>query len=391
MKIENINFLILIRFMKNFVIFGPFVIIYGNHIGMSSKEMVSVFTLFSTLFLILDLPCGHLADKIGHRQALALGMFLYGSGSLLLGLWNTSHSMWIAQIFFALGQSIHMGSDSGLSYLMLSKHNRHSSFSSIERKVLSIYSASNFFICVIGGRIAAYSFEMIFIVTAILQFLTVGLCYFLPDLKSLSTKERYTIKIKIKKFIEVFVAQRSFSPLLGFFLFSAAMRLIFFTIPADVYSKINNVEKSAYFIGSAALVSFLYFMIRKHLPKNTVKKSIPPLFCLAGIFLCMDHLAFTFMALVIFNITLIEFIPILMEYFMHHFGHMGEATAMSLISTGNSIFIAICGPLSTYLAAQFGISSTFVIFFSGCLGLLIFYPMSKHNPVVQSLHGHQCF
>ena len=123
-KGKDMSTLSIIRILKLLVFFGPFTYLYAESLGMSHTEIMSLYGLFSVCTFLLDIPFGHVADRIGPKFALLIGLFIYGLTAIAVGLVPTVEMLWASQVLFAAGQSLYKGADSSLCYLILIKNEK---------------------------------------------------------------------------------------------------------------------------------------------------------------------------------------------------------------------------------------------------------------------------
>ena len=130
---RNISLYRLYTIFSEPLFWGPIIIMSLQNLGhMSLPSIYYQESAVLCLCVVLDIPAGILADRIGRKKVLIIGrLFLFGS-TLVLALMNTPLEAWAANVLWAFGFSLQSGSDMALLYDTLRSRGRQSEFKRIE-------------------------------------------------------------------------------------------------------------------------------------------------------------------------------------------------------------------------------------------------------------------
>ena len=101
---------------------------FRDEIGLSVATIMVVQAAFGLVMAILEFPSGYLADRLGYRRALVLGMALMAIGWLLYALARTLWQILLAEIWLGAGLSLISGADSALLFESLNATGRAADF-----------------------------------------------------------------------------------------------------------------------------------------------------------------------------------------------------------------------------------------------------------------------
>jgi MFS family permease len=104
------------RLLATSFLFVPVEVPYLLSRGLSFTQILALQSIFSAVVILLEVPTGALADRVGRKWALAAGSLLMGMGSLLF--WHASGMARFAaaQMLLAFGMTLVSGPDSAYLY-----------------------------------------------------------------------------------------------------------------------------------------------------------------------------------------------------------------------------------------------------------------------------------
>jgi MFS family permease len=104
------------RLLATSFLFVPVEVPYLASRGLTFTAILALQSLFSAIVILLEVPTGALADRLGRKWALAAGSLLMGAGALLFyGAWSMPRCA-AAQALLALGMTLVSGPDSAWLY-----------------------------------------------------------------------------------------------------------------------------------------------------------------------------------------------------------------------------------------------------------------------------------
>lgn len=173
-----------VRILQNIFFFVPVLVIFARSIGISLGELLLVEAFFTLLITFIDLPLGHITDKLSAKYALALGMAFQALACFLLYFFPNPSVFWGTQILFALAMGLTRGSDSALNLALLRDHSQEHDFIKSEKQYMSLllgFEALSFFL---GGYMASLDLKLPFLFTGVTQILSLFLMLLIKNLKT---------------------------------------------------------------------------------------------------------------------------------------------------------------------------------------------------------------
>lgn len=135
----------------------PTLVPYWHHFGLDTFDIYVLQACFAFAMVVLEVPTGMVADRIGKRTSLLAGQVIVALGALAYALGQGFGGFLVAEITLALGMALLSGADSALLYDSLKSLGREREFSAIEGRSQS-FRLLTFAGCnIVGGIIAEYS------------------------------------------------------------------------------------------------------------------------------------------------------------------------------------------------------------------------------------------
>lgn len=135
----------------------PVIVLFWEQNGLDTSDIFLLQSGFALAMVLLEVPTGLVADRIGKRASLLAGQIVVVLGSLIYALGTGFWSFLAAEVVLALGMALLSGADAALLYDSLKRLGREREFSAIEGRAhairLLVLAATH----VIGGLIGARS------------------------------------------------------------------------------------------------------------------------------------------------------------------------------------------------------------------------------------------
>jgi MFS family permease len=135
----------------------PVIVLFWQQNGLDLFEIFLLQAVFAVAIVLLEVPTGLVADRVGKRTSLVWGMAIATLGMVAYALGTSFVTFAIAELLLALGLSFWSGAGSALLYDTLSALGREDDFRRIEGRTRAIqmvwFAACN----LLGGFIGAYS------------------------------------------------------------------------------------------------------------------------------------------------------------------------------------------------------------------------------------------
>jgi MFS family permease len=167
-------------------------------VGISLSVLLVIEAFFALLIVLFDLPAGHLADRIGPRQALLVGASLQGAAALLLGVVPSAVAFWAAQPLFAAAMSLTMGADAALTAGIFRRAGRPAEFESGERLFSGLNLAATAAVLVSASALSLAGMHWTFIATTGAQLAAVAVLSRVADVRSPSDADRVTLGRRLR-------------------------------------------------------------------------------------------------------------------------------------------------------------------------------------------------
>ncbi len=135
----------------------PGIVMFWQDNGLDTFEVFVLQAVFAVAVVVLEVPTGMVADRVGKRTSLLLGQVVVALGSVLYALGTGFWSFLGAEVTLAIGMTLLSGADAALLYDCLRQLGRESDFAAIESRTHSLRLASFALANVLGGFIIMHS------------------------------------------------------------------------------------------------------------------------------------------------------------------------------------------------------------------------------------------
>lgn len=175
-------------FFSYFMVYLPYIVYYFQYIGFNLTKIATLFAIKSVTQIILEIPSGYLADKIGRVKILVLSLIFEIIGLIIILFRTDYNSIIISHVFLGIGFALFSGADSALVYETLKKLKREKEYKKIYGRCVGIGEISIIISTALGSLIILEGLKL----TIILSIITL----IIATIITITIKEPY---IKIKK------------------------------------------------------------------------------------------------------------------------------------------------------------------------------------------------
>ena len=154
---NNITRLYIIKVAKWFMLVMPVIVPFYESNGLSLHEIMVLKAIYSVSIVVLEIPSGYFADRIGRKNTLVAGSVL---GTLGFGIYSFTHGFYgfvIAEIILGAGQSLISGADSAMLYDTLNSRKMSGKYSMYEGRIISLGNFAESIAGLAGGALAVIS------------------------------------------------------------------------------------------------------------------------------------------------------------------------------------------------------------------------------------------
>jgi len=171
---RNVRRLALVSILTSIDLFSAIEVAFFLQKDLTASQIYMIYSIFSILIFLLEVPTGYISDKIGYKKSIILGLicgmlgfmgFIFGKGFRVIS---------IAYFFMALMNTLISGSDDALLYDTLKESGVEDKFEVTYSKIASYGYFASIIGSILGGIIAGVSMNINVVVQTI--FVIVGLC-----------------------------------------------------------------------------------------------------------------------------------------------------------------------------------------------------------------------
>lgn len=338
------------RLLLGAYFFVPYLVLYASTVDISLSLLLGIEALFSLLIVLFDLPAGHLADRIGPRQALVLGALLQGGAAALLGLVPNPVVFWAAQPLFAAATALTMGADAALAAGVLRAEGREHDFETAERRFQSLQLAATAVVLTSASALSLAGMRWTFIATAVGQLAAVAILLRVRDVRSPSDVDRITLATRLRGLTRGVRETRGLSvDLLAMILVGTAFAVLLYLTPvyyvrAGLDEHVVGIAAAGVALGAAGVALVLPKKLRW-----TVALAV-----LAAAALGAVWIAAVLAAAVVVQAAQARLMPSFRARVLADLREHGEASAMSIVTTSRNLGFAVLAPFVGVLTAWSG-------------------------------------
>lgn len=338
------------RLLLGAYFFVPYLVLYASTVDIPLSLLLVIEAFFSLLIVCFDLPAGHLADRIGPRQALILGALLQGGAAALLGLVPSPVVFWAAQPLFAAATALTMGADAALAAGVLRDEGRENDFEPAERVFQALQLAATAVVLTSASALSLAGMRWTFIATAAGQLAAVGILLRVKDVRSPSDVDRITLATRLRGLARGVRQTKGLSvDLLAMNFVGTAFAVLLYLTP--VYYVRSGLNE--HFVGIvAAGVALGAAGLALALPKSlrvTVAAAV-----VAAAALGATWFAVVIAAAVVVQAAQARLMPSFRARVLADLRGHGEASAMSIVTTSRNLGFAVLAPFVGVLTAWSG-------------------------------------
>ncbi|MFI9100377.1 MFS transporter [Streptomyces fildesensis] len=339
------------RLLLRSYFFLPYIVLYARQVGVSLGTLLVIEAVFALLIVLVDLPAGLLADRIGPRQALAVGAGMEGAAALLLGCWPHALVFWLVQPLFAAATALTQGSDAGLAGALLRRTGRAAEFESGERLFQAGALGWNAVVFAAASAFSLISLRATFVASGIVLCLTVGLVLTVPDVRGAAPDgERPGPTAQLTGVVRAVREAAGLRwDLTAMVLTGTAFSILLYLMPvyvvaAGIDERLVGLVAAAVALGAALLL---------HLAPGGLGTGTVVLAAVAA----SAALASTSVTLVLAGILVVQcaqgrLLPSYRALVLRDLADRGDATAMSVVTTASSLGFAVLAPFLGILVAR---------------------------------------
>lgn len=135
----------------------PVIVLFWQQNGLDTSDIYLLQSAFALAVVLLEVPTGMVADRLGKRTSLVAGQVAIAAGSVVYALGTGFWSFLAAEVVLALGASLVSGADAALVYDSLKRLGRPREYAAYESRIHAMRLGSFAVAQAVGGFIGAWS------------------------------------------------------------------------------------------------------------------------------------------------------------------------------------------------------------------------------------------
>jgi len=169
---RNLRLLMWFNFWGDFRPYGPIAILYFAQISGSFALGMSIFAVTQLTQALLEVPTGIFSDKIGRKKTVVYGAVARVFALTFYAIGGTYLALFVGAVFEGLGRAFYSGNNDALLHDTLAEMGQRERFAEFLGKTSSMYQTALAISALIGGLIAAISFQLVLWLSVIPMVLT---------------------------------------------------------------------------------------------------------------------------------------------------------------------------------------------------------------------------
>tara|TARA_B100000809_G_scaffold31652_2_gene27575 strand:- start:6988 stop:8139 length:1152 start_codon:yes stop_codon:yes gene_type:complete len=366
-----------IKASKWLMLFMPIIWLFYEENGLTIADLFIIQSIYSVTIAVIEIPSGYVADVLGRKNSMIIGMFFGFVGMVVYSLSFGFEGFLIAALCLGIGQSFISGSDTALMYDSLVQLNRSNEFIKLEGRTISMGNFAEALAFILGGLLAEISLRTPFYFQVGIAFIGFLVTMLLVEPKTERLKDGKSKPWKnIKKIIHFSLRENE---TLRYYIFYSAiigagtLTMAWFSQP---YFMEIGIDNTFYFglLGAGlnlavAIPSFYAHKIEEKIKTKTLLIVILILICACYFTISYVTSFWGLLILFVFYITRGIATPVLRDYMNRHIPSEMRATVMSIRSFLIRILFASTSPFLGYIANVYSLQQA--ILFSGILTFLL--------------------
>ena len=178
---HNVRLLRWFNFFLDFRPYGPIAVIYFSQVTGSFALGLSVFAVASVAASIFEVPTGVLSDRIGRKRTMIVGAL---ASVLAVSAYAVGGAFWMlamGSVFQGLAVAFFSGNNDALLYDSLKSEGREEEYAELLGKVSAMFQVGLAVSALIGGFVADWSLQFVFVIAVVPQAVCLILSFFFKE------------------------------------------------------------------------------------------------------------------------------------------------------------------------------------------------------------------
>lgn len=164
--VRNLRLFYAFRLLATSYLFVPIFMLFQADRGLTFFERLALGGIYSAVIILVEVPTGVLADRLGRRRSMMWGAITMVASCLLAARANDFFEFAIAESLAALSMALVSGADSAYLYDLLAAHDRAHEYPRRESTASAWHLLGSALAFVGGGALAVVHLALPYLVTA---------------------------------------------------------------------------------------------------------------------------------------------------------------------------------------------------------------------------------
>lgn len=364
---RNIRILYIIEFISSFTMIKVISTLFYQANGMSLYKIGIILGIYQVTKFLFEIPTGIIADKYGRKISVFLGYILFMLFLVITFMFRNFIGFSIACILQGISYTFLSGANEALfvdSVILLGEEDKLNKYNSINRIIF--YSAIGLG-SLIGGFVATYSYDAVYIITILIQIIPIILILFVkePNVQNKQNNE-------VRKISTAIVTKYLLNNNIILYILIIDIAISVSMIPIDSYysNYLKTFGISEFLIGLIICIQYLMGSftgilsnkLKNKLGSNLIIKVSPIIMISTFIVFALSKNIFAVVIIYLSGLIVFSlFAPIKYELLHKNLDSKYRATVLSLKSIIMSIIATIVQPVFGLIADTLNFSYAFII------------------------------
>ncbi len=362
---RQITTLLIIRAIRAFLIVMPIITLYWLDVGLSIKDIFLLQVIFSVAIVVLEVPSGYFADRVGRKHSLLWGMIFGTLGYIGYAFGVGFYSFAFAEILLALSVSFISGADSAFLYDTLKQYNATDQHIKFEGRIISLSRISEAVAALTGGLLAVwFGLQGVFFAQCIVMALAMPLVLSLVEPKVPVTEK---IKKDLRSALRYALRENKIIFHINIFtglIFMSGLLIVWLAQPYWQEIKIPLAWFGIIWAGMNLITSLGALVAYRLEAQFGFAKMFAFFSCVPALLFIVLSLGVGWLAVLVmsgFWFLRGLFQPIMLDYLNREIPSSIRATIISLNSLFTRLFFSILSPFIGWIADVYSIETAFMI------------------------------
>ncbi|WP_428264241.1 MFS transporter [Haliangium sp.] len=163
---RDLRLFYLFRLLATSYLWVPIFVAFMRQRGLGFDEIALLHALYSVVVILVEIPTGALADRIGRRQSMMVGALAMVASCLVAYNAHGLAAFALAEILAAMSMALCSGADSAYLYDLLKRHQRGDEYPRREGAASAWHLAGSGLAFAAGGALGSIDLALPYLVTA---------------------------------------------------------------------------------------------------------------------------------------------------------------------------------------------------------------------------------